>query len=295
MRGVFASVFGAIGAELSTAFEVSPTYPDIYGGGQYFHFWRDFLYRRHIDSRDMLLRVAGISDPERADVLGPLGSAGLLGAASESQGPVSVYMAFGSADRVALPSSGHRLFAKLKKYDNIGVRADFFLGFGHGVGRESRTELAAKFAAGVSDDESAKFQTEINYISETAQCHNPDSLPLHLRLPQRTAINRSSHFDLSGSAGTAYEIRILDATASEVNRLQGVLSEDLFATPEFLTPSQPGTYTIELWTEQSQVGSHTMKVEALLPQSFEELQENWLPKEVPVIYESLNSPKLQCR
>ena len=79
VRGVFASVFGAIGAELSTAFEVSPTYPDIYGGGQYFHFWRDFLYRRHIDSRNMLLRVTGISDPERADVLGPLGSAGLHG------------------------------------------------------------------------------------------------------------------------------------------------------------------------------------------------------------------------
>ena len=136
------------------------------------------------------------------------------------------------------------------------------MGFGHGAGRESRTELAAKFAALVSDGESAKFKTEANYISQTAQCHNPDSLPLHLQLPRRTAINRSSHFDLTGSAGTEYEIRILDTTASEVNRVQGVLSEDLFATPKFLTPSQPGSYTIELWTEQNQVGSHTMKVEA---------------------------------
>ena len=295
IRGVFASVFGTIESELLTAFEVSPTYPDIYGGEQYFHLWRDFLYRRHIDARDMLLRVTGVSDRERAEVLGPLGSADLLGAASESEGPISVYMAFGSADRVALPSSGHRLFAKLKKYDNIGVRADFFLGFGHGAGRESRTELAAQFAALVADGKSPKFQTEANYISETAQCHNPNALPLHLRLPQRTAINRSSHFDLTGTAGTEYEIRILDATANEVNRLRGVLSEDLFATPEFLTPSQPGIYTVELWIGQNRVGSHTMRVETSLPQSFEELQENWLPKEAPVIHESLASSKLKCR
>ena len=165
----------------------------------------------------------------------------------------------------------------------------------NGAGRESRTELSAQFAALVADGKSPKFQTEANYISETAQCHNPNALPLHLRLPQRTAINRSSHFDLTGTAGTEYEIRILDATANEVNRLRGVLSEDLFATPEFLTPSQPGIYTVELWIGQNRVGSHTMRVETSLPQSFEELQENWLPKEAPVIHESLASSKLKCR
>jgi hypothetical protein len=151
IRGIFASVFGIISAETSTPFELVASMATNYGiYGDDFGHWKTLLYET--DGGDIRRRYMGTADLGEVERLGPLGAAAAL-VESAKASPVSIYLAYGTADPTSLNSSYHRTYAALANRRGVSLQADFYLGLGHEAGNAQRNQNAVGFIAALARGE----------------------------------------------------------------------------------------------------------------------------------------------
>lgn len=282
VRGIFASVFGIASAETSHPFELVSSMATNYGiYGDDFNSWKHLLYET--DGADIRLRYMGVPSIAETEKLGPIGAAELLGAASK-QAPISIYLAYGSADPTSLMSSYHRTYNALKQHAGLQLHADFFMGCGHEAGNDERNEHAAQFVAALARGESPQLTPQRRYLQNGSIV--TDRVPAHLRLPIRTAPGRTPICDITGPAGAEYAIRLLDADSQEIAQEQGQLSAAEFAMPKLAAP-KAGTYKLEFRLNDQLIGSKTFVVEPQLPATYDEIKTQWLADRMPVIEEAM--------
>jgi hypothetical protein len=282
IQGIFASVFGIASVETSHPFELVPSVATNYNILGDFEEWKHLLYGT--DGAELRRRYFATEDIVEVERLGPLGAAKLLGAAS-ARAPISIYLAFGTADRTALNSSHHRIHAALKKYPGLQVQADFFQGHSHEAGNDERNENAARFVAALARGESPALASQRRYIARERVLTDPVRIPAHLRLPQRTAPGRSPICDITGPVDAGFEVRILDQDGKQVAREAGVINSEEYAMPHLKAPDSPGAYTLQFRLDGRLIGAHPLIVERELPRTYEDLKQRWLPAAMPVIEE----------
>ena len=111
----------------------------------------------------------------------------------------------------------------------------------------------------------------LNYLTGDAYCRAPLRPPFHLRYPARAAAveydgeRRNSALDVTGPAGAAYAIRILDRHGTIVETVNGTIPESHHTLIPFTLPARTGRYILEFAGAGHTVGRGSMEVVARLP------------------------------